>query len=95
VSGGLATPGGGLTVCSCIAREPALISLDRFSGKDLVGKSSSNGCSRSARPPRTSQATAGTLEERIRAKEIKMKGNDKILVDAIGRASIDRESFII
>jgi hypothetical protein len=35
------------------------------------------------------------LEERIRAKEIKMKGNDKILVDAIGRASIDRESFII
>jgi hypothetical protein len=35
------------------------------------------------------------LKERIRAKEIKMKSNDKILVDAIEIASIDRETFII
>jgi hypothetical protein len=35
------------------------------------------------------------LEERFGAKEIKMKSNDKSLVDAIEIASIDRETFII
>jgi hypothetical protein len=36
------------------------------------------------------------LEERIRAKEIKkQKSNDKILVDAIGVASIGHETLII
>jgi hypothetical protein len=80
----------------------APVALDRFFGRDPVGRSSSKGCSRSARSPRTSQATAGMkrernlgLKERIRAKEIKMKSNDKILVDAIEIASIDRETFII
>jgi hypothetical protein len=93
---------GGLTACYWVVCRLAPVALDRFFGRDPVGRSSSKGCSRSVRSPRTSQATAGMkrernlgLKERIRAKEIKMKSNDKILVDAIEIASIDRETFII
>jgi hypothetical protein len=77
--------------------------MDRSSGRDPVGKSSPKGCSRLARPPRISQAAAGTkrewnwgLEERIRAKEIK-KCNyiDKILAHEIGMPSIGHGTFII
>jgi hypothetical protein len=79
------------------------VSLDRSSGRDPVGKSLPNNCSRSARPHTTSQVTAGTkrewnlgLEERTRAKEIKnRKVLIKFLVDAIGRTSIGRGTFII
>jgi hypothetical protein len=79
-AGSLIAPGGGLIVCSHIAREPMPIALDRFSGRDLIGRSSPKGCSRSERAPRTSQTTAGMkrehnlgLEERIKAKEMKNK----------------------
>jgi hypothetical protein len=58
--------------------ELTLVTLDRSSGWDLIRRSLPKCCSRSARPPRTSQATAGMereqnwgLEERVRAKEIK------------------------
>jgi hypothetical protein len=37
----------------------APVALDRSSGRDPVGKSSLKGSSRSARPPRTSQAITG------------------------------------
>jgi hypothetical protein len=70
--------GGGLTARFWVMRELTPVALDCSSGRDPVGKSSSKGCSRSARPPRMSQATAGMkrernwgLEERIRVKEIK------------------------
>jgi hypothetical protein len=75
---GMAAVGGGLTVCSYVLRELTPITLDRSSGRDPVGRSSTKGGSRLARPPRTSHATGGTkreynwgLEERVRAKEIK------------------------
>jgi hypothetical protein len=52
--------------------------LDHSSGRDPIGRSSPKCSSRSARPPRSSQATVETkreqnwsLEERIRAKGIK------------------------
>jgi hypothetical protein len=61
-------------------RELTPIALDHFSGRDPIGRSPPKGCSRSVRPPRMSQATAGMkrernwgLEERIWAKEIKNK----------------------
>jgi hypothetical protein len=72
--------GGGLTACFLVVRELVPVTLDRSSERDPIGKSSRKGCSRSARPPRMSQATTGTkreqnwgLEERIRAKEIKIE----------------------
>jgi hypothetical protein len=59
--------------------------LAHSSERDLIGRSSSKDCSRSARPLRTSQAITGMkieynwdLEERIRAKEIK---NIKVLIN--------------
>jgi hypothetical protein len=74
----LTAMGGGLTARFKVMRELVPIALDRSSGRDPVGKSSSKGCSRPVRHSRTSQATAKTkrehnwkLEERIRAKEIK------------------------
>jgi hypothetical protein len=68
-----------MTVCSWVIRKlaPDALdrSLDRSFRRDPVGKRSPKGCSRSARPPRTSQATARTkreqswgLEKRNRAK---------------------------
>jgi hypothetical protein len=52
--------------------------LDRFSGRDPVGRSLSKCCSRSAKPPRMSQATVRMkseqnrgLKKRIRVKEVK------------------------
>jgi hypothetical protein len=61
-------------------RELAPVALDRSSGRDSVRKRSPNSCSRSARPPRTSQAAVGMkrernwdLEDRIRAKEINIE----------------------
>jgi hypothetical protein len=65
---------GGLTVCSCIAREPAPVTLDRFSGRDPIRRSLPKGCSMSRKG----------LEKRIRGKKIKIEKNDKILVDVIG-----------
>jgi hypothetical protein len=55
--------GDGLTVGACVLRDPALIALDRSSVRDPVERSSSKGCSRSAKPPRTSQAATGTKRE--------------------------------
>jgi hypothetical protein len=52
---------GGLTVCSCIAREPASVTLDRFSGRDPIRRSSPKGCSMSPKG----------LEKRIRVKKDK------------------------
>jgi hypothetical protein len=48
---GLATVGGGLTICSYVLRELAPIALDHSSGRDPVGRSS------------TSHATGGTKGE--------------------------------
>jgi hypothetical protein len=77
-TGGLTTPGIGLTVYSCIVRELTPIALDHFSGRDPVRRNSPKGCSRLARPPRMSQTATGMkrewnwgLEERIRTKGIK------------------------
>jgi hypothetical protein len=74
----LTVVGGGLTNRFWLMRELVPVVLDRSSGRDSVGKSSSKGCSILVRLTRTSQATVGTkrecnwgLEERIRAKEIK------------------------
>jgi hypothetical protein len=94
--------GGGLTARFWVVRKLMPVTLDCSSGRDHVGKSSPKGCSRSAKPPRTSQVATGTkrehncsLEEIIRAKEIKSKNIDKFLVDAIGIASIGHVTFII
>jgi hypothetical protein len=84
-TGDLTTSGGGLTVYSCIVHELTPIALDRFSGRDPIGRSSPKGCSRSVRPPRTSQTATGMkrernwgLEERIRAKGTK---TEKVLIN--------------
>jgi hypothetical protein len=72
--------GGGLIACFWVMHELAPVGLGRSSEKDSDRRSSPKGCSRSARPPGTSQTTAGMkseqnwrLEERVRAKEIKTK----------------------
>jgi hypothetical protein len=67
--------GGSLTVGLCVLRDLAPVAFDRSSGREPVRKSSPKGCSRLARPPRTSQAAVEMkrehnwgLEKRIRAK---------------------------
>jgi hypothetical protein len=67
--------GGGLTIGLYFLCDLTLAALDCSSERCPIRKSSSKGYSRSARPPRTSQATAGTkreknwgLEKRIRVK---------------------------
>jgi hypothetical protein len=64
-TGDLTTSGGGLTVYSCIVHELTPIALDHFSGRDPIGRSSPKGCSRSVRPPRTSQTTTGMKKNGI------------------------------
>jgi hypothetical protein len=73
-------PCGSLIISTCVLRDLTLVTLDRSSSKDSVRRSSSKGCSRSARPLKTSQAAAERkieqnygLEERIMATEMKTK----------------------
>jgi hypothetical protein len=79
-AGDLITLGGGLTTRFWVMHKLAPVALGLSSGRDPVRRSSPQGCSRLATPPRMSQAAAGMkrewnwcLEERIRAKGIKTK----------------------
>jgi hypothetical protein len=70
---------GGLTVCSYVLHELTPVALDHSSGRDPIGRSSPKGCFMLVRPLRTPQAIARMerehnwgLEERVRAKEVKM-----------------------
>jgi hypothetical protein len=72
--------GGGLIARFWVMHELTPVALGRSSERDSIGRSSPKGCSRSARPPGTSQTTAGMkreqnwrLEERVTVKEIKTK----------------------
>jgi hypothetical protein len=63
-----------------VMHELTLVALHHSSGRDPIGKSLPKCCSRSTRSPRTSQAAVETkkernwgLEERIKAKEIKIE----------------------
>jgi hypothetical protein len=56
-------PYGGLTIGACVLHDLVSVSLDHFSRRDPIGRSSLKGCSRPARPPRSSQAAAETKRE--------------------------------
>jgi hypothetical protein len=63
--GGLTAVGGSLTARFWVMHELTSVALDCSSERDPVGKSSFKSCSKSARPPKTSQA-ATVDEERMR-----------------------------
>jgi hypothetical protein len=76
--------GGGLTARFWVMRELTPVALDCSSESCPIGKSSPKGCSRSARPPRTSQAAVRMKREqncRLKEKTREKNKNRKVLIN--------------